>query len=377
MPIEFASSTRSTLGIEWELALVNPATRDLMNVADAVIAKLAHRDDTRYPHVTHELMQNTVELVTAPHSEVSGALDELAALVREVRRVTEPMGATLMCAGSHPFGRWNEQLVTDSPRYASFIERTQWWGKNMMIWGVHVHVGVESRDKVIPIMHALLAYSPHLQSLAASSPFWAGEATGYASNRALMFQQLPTAGLPYELNSWEEFERYIDDVTATGIVTEVNETRWDMRPSPRWGTLELRCCDGLSTLAEIGAVAALSQCLTEYFSREFDAGKPLPRLQPWFVRENKWRSARYGLDATIIVDTAGTQRPLRDEIQGTVESLRPVAEELRCATELEWVLDILERGASYERQIRVASQHDGDLVAVVRSLTEELEASIP
>lgn len=376
MPIEFSASQRSTLGIEWELALVDSESFELVNVADSIIARVSHRDDTVFPHVTHELLQNTVELVTAPHHRVNAALTELASLVREVRDITDPMGLSLMCAGAHPFSLWADQVITDSARYSRFVERTQWWGRNMLIWGVHVHIGMDAREKVFPVMHALLAYLPHLQALAASSPFWAGETTGYASNRALMFQQLPTAGLPFDLNDWEEFERYIGDAQSAEIIEQVDEVRWDIRPSPKWGTLELRYCDGLSTLTEIGAVAALSQCLAESFSRDLDAGLALPRLQPWFVRENKWRSARYGLDATVIVDTSGRQRSLRDEIRTTVDRLMPVAVELDCAKELGWVLNILESGASYERQLRVAASHGGDLRTVARSLVGELAASI-
>lgn len=376
MHIQFAPSQRSTIGIEWELALVENATGKLSNIADEVIAQVTHNDPQSYPHITTELMQNTVELVSSPHTIVREALTQLRELVAEVQHVTAPMDVSPLCSGSHPFSLWSDQVITEGPRYEKFINRTQWWGRNMMIWGVHVHVGLDSRDKVFPILHALLAYYPHLQALSASSPFWAGEATGYASNRALMFQQLPTAGLPYDLNSWEEFESYIEDLERTGIISEVNEARWDIRPSPRWGTLELRYCDGLSTLKEIGAVAALSQCLTEYFSREMDAGRELIRLQPWFVRENKWRAARYGLDAPIIIDRDGTERPVRDELVRTVEMLEDVAAELGCERELHWVIEIVEGGASYERQLRVSHEHNGDLVPVVRALTEEFEAGL-
>lgn len=372
MTIEFASSKRSTIGVEWELALVDHSSHELANIADAVIAKLTRNDPSQYPHITTELMQNTVELVTSPHARVADALEQLKSLVDEVNTVVEPMDVALMCAGSHPLSTWADQKITAGERYAKFIKRTQWWGRNMMIWGVHVHVGIEDPKKVIPIMHALLAYYPHLQALSASSPFWAGEATGYASNRALMFQQLPTAGLPYDLDSWTEFESYIDDLMRTGIISEVNEARWDIRPSPRWGTLELRYCDGLSTLNEIGAVTALSQCLTEYFSQQLDAGKGIPRLQPWFVRENKWRSARYGLDATIIVDREGTEVPVRESIQTLIEMLRPTAETLGCSAELEYATTILEKGASYQRQLAVMQAHNGDLHEVIASLIREL-----
>ena len=374
MKITFESSQQSTVGIEWEIAMVDRTNDELANIADSIISSLQSNDSQRYPHITTELMQNTLELVTSPHSKVADAIAQLGQLVEEVSAVTTPRGIGLMCAGSHPLSTWADQKITAGERYDKFIRRTQWWGRNMMIWGVHVHVGVDAQEKVIPILHALLSYYPHLQALSASSPFWAGEATGYASNRALMFQQLPTAGLPYDLNTWAEYESYIADLMGTGIISEVNEARWDIRPSPRWGTIELRYCDGLSTLQEIAAVTALSQCLTEHFSRELDAGRELPRLQPWFVRENKWRAARYGLNAPIITAQDGTEQPVRAAIVEAVEMLQPVAKDLGCTEELNSALTILEHGASYERQLRVAERNNGDLGAVVDSLMHEFES---
>jgi carboxylate-amine ligase len=235
-----------------------------------------------------------------------------------------------------------------------------------------VHVGVESRDKVLPLLNGLLNYYPHLQALSASSPFWAGENTGYASNRALLFQQLPTAGLPYQFDEWGQYERYVDDMKVTGIVDDHTEVRWDIRPSPQWGTLEMRACDGLSSPEEIGAVAALIQCLVEHMSEKLDAGETLPTLQPWYVRENKWRAARYGLDAEIILDARGAERLVTDDVRDLLVTLAPVAERLGCAEQLDQVNLILEHGASYQRQLRVAEANGGSLKAVVASLTREL-----
>jgi carboxylate-amine ligase len=215
-------------------------------------------------------------------------------------------------------------------------------------------VGVEDVNKVLPIIGALATYLPHLQALSASSPFWAGDRTGYASNRALVFQQLPTAGLPWPLADWAQYEGYLDDMVRTGVMEDATEVRWDIRPAPRWGTIEVRACDGMSTLPELAAVAALVQVLVEHFSRELDEGRPLEHLQPWFVRENKWRAARYGLEARVIVDRAGTQRPVLDHLAETVERLRPIAEELHCAREFAGIERIAAQGASYARQLAVA-----------------------
>ncbi|AMB60340.1 glutamate--cysteine ligase [Microterricola viridarii] len=372
MQISFAESARSSVGIEWELALVDGESGELVGVAAEVLEALAGDDGSRHPHITGELLLNTVELVSSVHTSVGDAVRELEGQLAEVRRVTDPRGVELICSGSHPFGQWYDQQVTDKPRYHRLIERTQWWGRNMMIWGVHVHVGIESRDKALPLLGGLSSYLPHLLALSASSPFWAGVNTGYASNRALMFQQLPTAGLPYELAAWTDYERYVHDMSTTGIIDDYTEVRWDIRPSPHWGTLEMRACDGVSSAAELGAVAALIHCLVERMSRQLDAGETLAWLQPWYARENKWRAARYGLDATVILDTAGREAPVSDELRRLVAELAPIAEDLGCPAELAAVLDILNHGASYQRQLRTAEAAGGDLRAVVAALSREL-----
>lgn len=380
MPVTFAPSARSTLGIEWELAIVDRDTRELAGLAPGILAELRGRyPSERFPHLAGELLENTIELITAPHRRVADATADLRELALAVQRTAERRGAALIGSGSHPFSHWIDQRATQSERYDRFMERYRWWGRNMMIWGVHVHIGVDRRERVVPLVNALLTYLPHLLALSASSPLWAREATGYASNRTLMFQQLPTAGLPWPMEDWADFERVLEDLARTGIIAEPTEARWDIRPAPRWGTIEVRACDGASTLAEIGALAALTQCLAEELSERADRGETLPRLQPWYVRENKWRAARYGLDARVIVDPEGRQEPLRDELAALAERLRPVAERLDCTAELAEVLAILERGNSAERQIAVYEARGGDeraLTAVVDALVEEFRAGL-
>jgi carboxylate-amine ligase len=371
MQIEFSESERSTVGIEWELALVDGATGDLVQIAQEVLEELG-TDGHEHPQITHELLLNTVELVSRVHHTVPDAIADLKELIGLVRGVTDPLGVELMCAGTHPFAQWYDQKVTPNERYDRLLDRTQWWGRQMMIWGIHVHVGVDERDKALPIVNGLLTYYPHLQALSASSPFWGGAKTGYASNRALMFQQLPTAGLPWQFGSWANYEEYVQDLVTTGVVTDHSEVRWDIRPSPRWGTVEMRACDGLSTADEVGAVAAIIHCLTDRMSEQLDAGVEPVTLQPWFVRENKWRAARYGLDAEIIVAPDGSERLVSDALRDLVVDLAPVAERLGCLAELETVDTILRTGASYQRQLAVAEANGGSLQAVVSSLTHEL-----
>jgi carboxylate-amine ligase len=374
MTVPFATSARSTVGLEWELMLADGGTGDLVPRAPEVIDSLAEQTAPERYTVTGELLTNTVEVTSGVGDTVAAAVDDIADAIAAVRTVTNPMDVELLCAGSHPFAQWYDQGITDKTRYHKLIERTQWWGRNMMIWGIHVHVGVDDVTKVFPIINALSTYLPHLQALSASSPFWAGERTGYASNRALVFQQLPTAGLPWGLGDWAEYESYLDDMVRTDVMADATEVRWDIRPAPRWGTIEVRACDGMSTLPELAAVAALTQTLVEDFSRRLDAGEELPSLQPWFVRENKWRAARYGLDARVIVDRDGRQEPVVEHLEATLERVGDIAVELKCAQELDGVRTTLAQGASYARQLAVADASDGDLRQVVQHLIREFRA---
>ena len=365
--IDFAGSYRSTLGVEWEFALVDAITRDLSNEAPAVIAELGE-----HPHVHKELLRNTIEIVTGICENSGQAMDDLSGTLRTVRQVVEDRGMELFCAGTHPFAEWSSAKLTDAPRYAELIKRTQWWGRQMLIWGVHVHVGVSSAHKVMPIITSMLNYYPHLLALSASSPWWEGEDTGYASNRAMMFQQLPTAGLPFQFQTWSEFEGFVHDQKKTGIIDHINEVRWDIRPSPHLGTIEVRIFDGVSNIRELSALVALTHCLIVDLDHRLEAGESLPTMPPWHVQENKWRAARYGLDAEIILDADSNERLVTDDLVDVLNRMEPVARQLNCSDELARVAEIPRLGASYQRQRRVAEEHDGDLRAVVDALVGEL-----
>ena len=253
---------------------------------------------------------------------VAEGVADLERSVEQLRRTTDPMGIELIGSGTHPFARWQDQQVTDKERYVTLMDRTGVFGRQLLIWGVHMHVGLDEPAKALPVLDALLAYYPHLQALSASSPFVFGESSGYASSRAMLFQQLPTAGLPPQLESWEQYESIVEDLIHVGVIDHWDEIRWDIRPSAKWGTVETRVCDGLPTTFEIGALTALVQCLVDDFSERLDAGETLPTLQPWFVRENKWRAARYGMDAEIIVDRDGAEAQVEDEIRALVDAAR-------------------------------------------------------
>lgn len=378
MRLDFAPSARSTLGVEWELALVDADTGDLRQVAQTVLDAVAPSDGSQHPTIRQELLLNTVELVTGVCRTVPEAMADLERSVALVREVTDPLRVELMCAGTHPFGHWANQRVTNKARYATLIDRTQWWGRQMLIYGVHVHVGIEDRAKVLPILGALLTYYPHLLALSCSSPYWDGRDTSYASNRALLFQQLPTAGLPFtEIRTWAELERYVGDMLHTGVIDSFDEIRWDIRPSLAFGTIEMRIFDGVTNRAELASLVALVHCLVEWLSRRLDAGETLPTITPWFLSENKWRAARYGMEAIVILDEAGDEALVTDALAVLVEQLRPVAADLGCSDELEGVLGFAGVGASYQRQREVAARHGGQLDHVVSHLVEEFRAGRP
>jgi carboxylate-amine ligase len=378
--IDFSSSARSSLGVEWELELIDLETRQLSSASSEILAELAEEAGNpggEHPKAKHELLQSCVEVITGICGTVAEARADLAETVAQVQAAAGRRGLGVMCSGSHPTTDWATQLISDKERYHALVDRNQWVARQLQIFGVHVHVGVRAPEKVIPIVNALLSYLPHFLALSASSPYWIGCDTGLASYRSKVFEALPTAGLPYQLSGWDDFERYMEVLINTRAIESVREVWWDIRPHPAFGTVELRICDGLPTLDEITAVAAMSQCLVEQFDHQLDRGYSLPEPRAWVVRENKWRAARYGLEAEIVVDAKGTVQPIRKAIVDMVEELTPVARRLGCLAELELVPRILDLGASYQRQRSVAAEHGGDLLPVVDSLLTEMRVGLP
>ena len=374
MQIPFSASPTSSLGIEWELQLVDRETRQLTSGAAEILGILGHGGE----HATakKELLQSTVEVITGVCRTVPEALADLTRTLDQVVPLAAERGLGLMCSGTHPFTDWQTQQISDDPRYRKLIEDMQWLARRMQIFGVHVHVGVRSADKAIAIVNALSAYIPHFLALSASSPYWVGGDTGLASARSKVFECLPTAGLPHQLDGWAQFEDYMETLIKTQTISSIKEVWWDIRPHPTYGTVELRISDGLPSIAEVGMVAALSHCLVDSLDREIDKGYTLPRPRRWVVQENKWRAARYGLDASIIVGEDSVQ-PVREALRELVQDMRPTADRLGCSGELDLVEQVLQGGASYARQRAMAAASGGDLLAVVDSLLAEFDAGRP
>ncbi|MBB3037555.1 glutamate--cysteine ligase [Hoyosella altamirensis] len=379
MEIPFSGSPRPTLGVEWELAIVNRDDRDLVNAAEAVLEDLAERhgiDSTQATSPVHkEFLRNTVELVTGICNTVDEAMADISRSLKAVLAAGDRLGVDFFCAGSHPFAHWTDDMLTDKPNYVEIINRNQYWGRQLLIWGVHVHVGVSHADKVFPILNALLMKYPHLLALSGSSPIWDSKDTGYASTRALLFQQLPTAGLPFQFETWREFERFAGDQMKTGIIESLGGLHWDIRPAPSLGTIEVRVCDGIPTLRELAALTSLIHCLVVDLDRRLEAGEDLPSMPPWLVQENKWRAARYGLEAEVILDRECREQLVTDDLAVMLERLEPIARHLECADELADVADIPRIGASYQRQRRIASQ-GGSWASIVDSLVSELRDGV-
>ncbi|RNE49907.1 glutamate--cysteine ligase [Corynebacterium alimapuense] len=369
-PIEFHRSPKPTLGIEWEIALVDPQTRDLAPKAVELIKLVANAHPE--VHLEKEFLQNTVELVTGIHETVPGAINELAADLACVKEAADELGLRLWGSGSHPFSDFRTNPVSAKMTYAEIIERTRYWGQQMLIWGIHVHVGISHEERVWPIINAMMTKFPQLLALTASSPGWDGLDTGYASNRTMLYQQLPTAGLPYQFQNWAEWESHMHDQGISGVINHTGSMHFDIRPAAKWGTIEIRVADATSNLRELSAVAALIHCLVVHFDRMIDHGQELPILQPWHVAENKWRAARYGLEALVITSRNTDERWVTEELTDLVDELSPLAEELGCLAELQLIWEILERGGGYQRQRRIYLQ-TGDWKLAIDATCQEME----
>ncbi|MFN2463140.1 MAG: glutamate--cysteine ligase [Candidatus Dormibacteria bacterium] len=374
MSIQFFPSERASVGVEMELELVDRDSRELRSVASEVLDEMGRgHPDGVHPTAKHELMESCVEILTGVNLTVRAAQAELARTLAEVRTHTAPRNLELLCSGTHPFTDWATQDISPSERYRQLVRDMQWLARRMQIFGVHVHCGVRAPEKAIPIVNAMTAYIPHFLGLSASSPYWMGRDTGLASSRAKVFEGLPTAGIPYQLSGWDEFERFMGTLIAARTIKTIREVWWDIRPHPNFGTVELRVCDGLPTLHEVGAVTALFQCLVHRMDTQLDQGYELPMPSEWVVRENKWRAARHGIEAEVIVDESGATRELKGALLELVEELEPMARRLECEEELGRLPGIIERGPSYTRQREVIAS-GGSLIDVVDSLVEELKS---
>jgi carboxylate-amine ligase len=364
----FGAGDPFTLGVEEEFMLLDPETWDLVQHIDSVLAAVAHGE---FEHrINAELMQSVVEVTTPvchDAGEVDAALRRLRSYVAEVAR---EQGCRFASAGTHPFSLFERQRITARDRYRMLVEQLQYVARSELIFGMHLHAAVDGPDKAIAVVNALLTHLPQFVALSASSPFWRGEPTGLMSSRQMVFSAFPRSGIPPRFANYAEYAEVVGQLERTGCIPEYTHIWWDVRPHPRLGTVELRVCDAVTTIDDAVALAAFFQALVKMYSDLFDSGREVPSYHRTLTAENKWLAARYGLDAPVMDLATGRRNrvPVAQLIRRSLRDLEPHARELGSERELEGVREILGRGNSAERQLRVWNANR-DITEVVREVS--------
>jgi carboxylate-amine ligase len=365
-----------TLGIEEEYLLVERATGAVSaEPPDELFAALHERTAGRaFP----EFLRAQVEVATPVCRDVAEARRELVALRRAVIEEAARFDLAPIAASSHPFSLTSKQKRTDKERYVALLEEMQGAARRMMICGLHVHVGVEDDDLRIDLMNQLTYFLPHLLALSCSSPFWEGERTGLMSFRLMIFNGVPRTGLPEQFSSWGEYRRHTDILVETGIIADTSRIWWDLRPSARYPTLETRVMDCCTSIEDALSLAALNQCLVRMLWRLRRANQRWRMYSHLLLGENRWRAMRYSYDAGLL--DLGRQRvvPFAELLEELIALVAEDAAALGCSGEIARLPDIIARGTSAHRQLKVCeealaagSTPDEALRAVVAWLVEE------
>ncbi len=351
--VKFRSAGVLTLGVEIELQLVDPETGLLLSMAEPLLKTL--RGDKK---IKREYYQNTVELVTGKCYDVTQAQSDLSATLDGLIPVATQLGIAFSGTGSHPVALTSECLVSPGGRYQQLSDRNQWLARQRTVYGLHVHLGMASGDECVRYNNFFMHFLPHLLALSASSPYWQAEDTGLASCRPVAYEAMPTSGLPYHVRNWREFEHLCATLKACGSISSLKDLWWDLRPSPDYGTLEIRVCDGAATLAEAMAITAYIHLLANWFADHAGWIESVSYPPRWLSRENKWRAIRYGLDAQLVLNTEGKTRSLRDDIDAWMDKLTPYVSRLGYESQVETLRLILAQGNSTERQRAVFARRE-------------------
>jgi carboxylate-amine ligase len=362
----FSSSPALSVGAEIELQLLHRRTLGLTPASPRVFERLGPT-----PSIKPEIFCSMVEIATGVCDGVAQVKRDLDAALAQLRAVCRDLDVVVAGGGAHPFSRYRDRIPYPDERYVGVLEREQWIGRRLAIFGLHIHVGMRDGDHAIRMMNALLPYTPHVLALAAASPFWEGSDTGLADARVTVFESMPTAGVPPTFERWADFERTYDALVGTGSIRSIKDLWWDVRPQPHLGTLELRICDTPQTMSEILTLVALVHCLVLWLDEAEHDGHGVRRPAALWVRQNKWRVARHGLDAGIVTDDGRTVTPVRREIARLLAALSPIAARIGVDRELAGVAWILANGAGYARQ-RAMFASSGSLRAVADLLVQEL-----
>ena len=345
-----AKAKNFTVGVEEEYLLVDRDSRELIRAAptallDQCVARLG-------PQVKTEFQQSQIEVNTEVCETVGQVRDDLLRLRQTVAGCAEQEGLALVAASTHPSAKWEDQRSTDQARYIGLARDLQGVGRRLLTCGMHVHICITEDDLRIDLMNQVAYFLPHLLALSTSSPFWHGEDTGLASYRLSIFDNLPRTGLPGTFASWAEYERHVNVLASTGVIPDASMIWWDIRPSVRFPTIEMRICDVCTRLEDAVVITALFRCLVHMLFRLRRLNQRWRGYASMLVAENRWRAQRYGIDAGLIDFGRGEIVQFPDLLDEILELVAPDADELGCTSELRAAREILARGTSAHRQRR-------------------------
>lgn len=369
--IEFKNNVKSlTIGVELEFQVLDKASLNLTPRASDILSR------TSLKELTKELFQSTLELVTPVCNNINEVARYVESVLPVLKYESESLGLTFAGTGTHPLADYRDRLITPTPRYQSLVSKNRWLIRRMAVYGMHVHLGMKSGEDCIRYHNFFMQLLPHLIALSASSPFWHGVNTELASCRPTMYEALPTAGIPYPFRSWKDFQNLVHRLIKTDSIASFKDLWWDIRPSPSWGTIEIRICDGPASMTEMLAITAFIHAAAYWFEDNQIEWAKLKPLDLWVIRENKWRAIRNGLDANIIVSNDGETRYIRDDLETWNERLTPYFNALKYNTYIEGLTTIIMRGNSSQRQNKVFKETNS-LKEVIRMNNEEFICGKP
>jgi carboxylate-amine ligase len=369
------SDTRPSfnIGIEEEYQSIDPESRDLRSHIHAEIVQkgktlLAER-------VKPEMHQSVIEIGTGVCRNIKEAKLELSSLRRQIIDLARQNGLRLAAGGTHPFAHWHKQEIYPDERYRTIVEDMKMVARANLIFGLHVHIGVEDRETAIQIMNAARYFLPHILALSTNSPFWEGMDTGFKSYRCKVFERFPRTNIPDIYSSWSEFENYVNLLIRTKCIDDAKKIWWDIRPHPYFPTLEFRVCDVPMCVEETIAIAALCQAVVARLCRLHEKNQTFRHYSRSLIMENKWRASRYGLDGKLIDFGKQTEVPVRDLIIELLDFVAEVLPELESEEEIGYIHRMLREGTGADRQLRVFAETN-DLKKVVDYMIDQTEQGL-
>ena len=338
-----------TVGIEEEYLVVDRETRDLIKSPPPAMWEAL--SEVLGSQVTREFLKAQIEVRTNVCTKISEAREEVAKCRADLSRIVSEYGAAIIASSTHPFANWAHQETTEEPRYMRLAADYQQVARQLVICGMHVHVGIEDPHLRIDLMNQVKYMLPHMLALSTSSPFWDGVPTGLLAYRLVIFQNLPRTGIPEEFASWGEYERYVDILVNAGLIEDATKLWWDIRPSSNFPTLEMRVSDVCTRLDDAMTIAALYQCLLGFLWRLRRDNQKWRVYAPGLIEENIWRAQRYGTDGSLVDFGKGELVPVADLVEEFIEVLAQDAIEFDVRDEIRHARTIVAEGTSAHRQL--------------------------